>query len=153
MGLDLLRIEPPRTAFARDQDARLIVLVRLEMALAHAAGHHGIDLVRIGKIDHHPHRREEIDGKRLLEVVHAAVQRLAAARTLQGEAARQVIQRHTVDARQRSYEVQEERWELVYELRLTDFSSQAADQLVDELKVLEGVAEVSLLAPQLALPL
>ena len=70
-----------------------------------------------------------------------------------GEAARQVIQRHTVDARQRSYEVQEERWELVYELRLTDFSSQAADQLVDELKVLEGVAEVSLLAPQLALPL
>jgi len=71
----------------------------------------------------------------------------------QGEAARQVIQRHTVDARQRSYEMQEERWELVYELRLSDFSSQAADQFVEELKALPGVAEVSLLAPQLALPL
>jgi hypothetical protein len=71
----------------------------------------------------------------------------------QGEPAHDVIQRHTVDARQRSYELQDNRWELVYELRLTDFSSQAADQLVEELKALPGVAEVSLLAPQLALPL
>jgi hypothetical protein len=71
----------------------------------------------------------------------------------QGEPARGVIQRHTVDARQRSYELQDNRWELVYELRLSDFSSQAADQLVEELKALPGVAEVSLLAPQLALPL
>jgi len=71
----------------------------------------------------------------------------------QGEAARGVIQSHTVDARQRSYEVQDNRWELVYELRLSDFSSQAADLLVEELKALPGVAEVSLLAPQLALPL
>ena len=71
----------------------------------------------------------------------------------QSETSRDTIQRHSVDARLRSYEIQDTHWELVYELRLTELSSQSADTLITELKALPGVAEVSLLAPQLALPL
>jgi hypothetical protein len=53
----------------------------------------------------------------------------------------------------RSYEVQDAHWELVYELQLSELSSLSAETLITELKALPGVAEVSLLAPQLALPL
>ena len=69
------------------------------------------------------------------------------------DAARDIIRKHTVDARLRSQEIQDGRWEMVYELRLTDISSESADALITELKALAGIAEVSLLAPQLALPL
>jgi len=71
----------------------------------------------------------------------------------QSETSRDTIQRHSVDARLRSYEIQDTHWELVYELRLTELSSQSAETLITELKALPGVVEVSLLAPQLALPL
>jgi hypothetical protein len=71
----------------------------------------------------------------------------------QGEAARDVIRRHTVDARLRSHQVQDTGWETVYELRLSQLSSESADALIAGLKAIPGVAEVSLLAPQLALPL
>jgi len=69
------------------------------------------------------------------------------------DVSRDIIQRHSVDARLRSYEVQDTHWELVYELRLSELSSQSAETLITELKALPDVAEVSLLAPQLALPL
>jgi len=71
----------------------------------------------------------------------------------QSDASRAAIQRHSVNARLRSYEVQDTHWELVYELHLSEISSQNAETLIMELKALPGVAEVSLLAPQLALPL
>ena len=71
----------------------------------------------------------------------------------QSDASRAAIQRHSVNARLRSYEVQDTHWELVYELHLSEISSQNAETLITELKALPGVAEVSLLAPQLALPL
>ena len=71
----------------------------------------------------------------------------------QSDSSRDTIQRHSVDARLRSYEVQDTHWELVYELHLSELSSQSAETLITELKALPGVAEVSLLAPQLALPL
>ena len=67
--------------------------------------------------------------------------------------ARDVIQRHSVEARLRSHEIHETHWELVFELRLSELSLQSSDNLVTELKTLANVAEVSLLAPQLALPL
>ncbi len=69
------------------------------------------------------------------------------------ETAREVIQRHTIEARLRSYEVHEQQWESVYELRLTETTAQSSDTLVTELKALANVSEVSLMAPQLALPL
>jgi len=71
----------------------------------------------------------------------------------QSDSSRDTIQRHSVDARLRSYEIQDAHWELVYELHLSELSSQSAETLITELKALPGVAEVSLLAPQLALPL
>jgi hypothetical protein len=71
----------------------------------------------------------------------------------QSEGAREVVQRASVEARLRSYEVQGERFEMVYELRLGEEASRDTDALVAELKALSGVAEVSLMAPQLALPL
>jgi uncharacterized membrane protein YhiD involved in acid resistance len=71
----------------------------------------------------------------------------------QSDAAREAIQRHSVDARLRSFEVQDTRWEMVYELHLTESSSQNAEAIIAELKALPGVGEVSLMAPQLALPL
>lgn len=78
---------------------------------------------------------------------------LSGKKSLQSDTARETIRRHTIDARLRSQEVQDDRWEMVYELRLTELSSQNADALISELKALPGVSEVSLLAPQLALPL
>ena len=72
---------------------------------------------------------------------------------LQSEGAREGVQRASAEARLRSYEVQGERFEMVYELRLGEEASRDTDALVAELKSLSGVAEVSLMAPQLALPL
>jgi hypothetical protein len=69
------------------------------------------------------------------------------------EQVREVIKRFTIDARMRSYEVEEDNWEIIYELRLSDLTSHAADGLIQALKALPGVRTVSLLAPQLSLPL
>ena len=71
----------------------------------------------------------------------------------QSNGAREVVQRASVEARLRSYEVRGERFEMVYELRLGEEASRDTDALVAELRSLSGVAEVSLMAPQLALPL
>ena len=66
---------------------------------------------------------------------------------------REIILRYTLNARMRSYEVQGENWEIIYELRLSESNSNAANELIQELKTLPGVHNVSLLAPQLSLPL
>ena len=65
----------------------------------------------------------------------------------------EIIQRYTVDARKRSYEVEEGNWEIIYELRLSELSSSATYELIQALKTVSGVHNVSLLAPQLSLPL
>ena len=62
---------------------------------------------------------------------------------------REIILRYTADARMRSYEVQGEKWEIIYELQLVEFASSVADELVQT----PGAHNVSLLAPQLSLPL
>lgn len=64
-----------------------------------------------------------------------------------------IIQRHSQSARLRSYEVQEDVWETIYELRLPEDQGAPADTLIDELKSLPEIDNVSLLAPQLSLPL
>ena len=70
-----------------------------------------------------------------------------------GQPAREIIAKFTQEARLRSQDLQDERWEMVFELALSDPSSKSADEFITALKSLEGVSEVSLLAPQLALPL
>jgi hypothetical protein len=49
------------------QQLGLVVLVRLEVPLAHAAGQDGLDLVRVAEVGHDLHRGEEVDVVRLLK--------------------------------------------------------------------------------------
>ena len=69
------------------------------------------------------------------------------------ESAAEVIQRYTSNARMRSFEVQGDSWEVIYELRFSEETSDVADKLIQELNALPKVENVSLLAPQLSLPL
>lgn len=66
----------------------------------------------------------------------------------------EIIARYTSNARLRSYEVQDQRWETIYELRFHEKDEGIqADDLIQELKKITQVEDVSLLAPQLSLPL
>jgi len=65
-----------------------------------------------------------------------------------------VIDRYARNARLRSYEVQDQRWETIYELRFVEEDGGTpADDLVQALKDIPEIENVSLLAPQLSLPL
>ena len=70
-----------------------------------------------------------------------------------GDTIREAIQGFSTDARMRSYEVEGDDWEVIYELRLANLTSQSADALIAALKGMAGVRNVSLLAPQISLPL
>ena len=64
---------------------------------------------------------------------------------------RAIINRYTPDAVMRSQVINEELWEIVYELHFGEIR-EPVDDLLREIKQLEAVTNVSLLAPQLALP-
>ncbi len=63
-----------------------------------------------------------------------------------------VIRQYTEEARIRSHEVSEGQWEVIFELRFASLQDQITKQLVSTLQNVPGVNRVSLLAPQLALP-
>lgn len=66
----------------------------------------------------------------------------------------EILGKHTRNVRLRSYEVHDQRWETIYELRFKDDDGETtADDLIADLKAISGVENVSLLAPQLSLPL
>ena len=67
------------------------------------------------------------------------------------EPIREIIHQFTSDARMRSQTINEEFWEVVYELHLGD-TKESVDNLLKALKEMNSIASVSLLAPQLALP-
>ncbi len=69
------------------------------------------------------------------------------------DAVKEILQHYTDEARMRSYEVEGDNWEVIYELRLSELSGHGADSLIKALKALSGVRNVSLLAPQLSLPI
>ncbi|NLK50447.1 MAG: DUF4956 domain-containing protein [Candidatus Cloacimonetes bacterium] len=56
------------------------------------------------------------------------------------------------EAKIRSQEIGEGRWEIVYELRLPKNREELALKMIKELESKDGVSQVSLLAPQIALP-
>ncbi len=56
------------------------------------------------------------------------------------------------EAKIRSQEFGEGRWEIVYELRLPKKEEETAIKMLKELENKDGVSQVSLLAPQIALP-
>ena len=69
------------------------------------------------------------------------------------EEATMIVQRYCTDPRLRSFNALESGRELVFELQLIDPRVNSAEKLISELRVLPGVEDVSLLAPQLTLPL
>ena len=67
--------------------------------------------------------------------------------------AEEIIRRHTTVARVRSHEISEANWEIIFELRLTKNQEKTTASLLSEMKKIKGVTRVSILAPQLALPM
>jgi uncharacterized membrane protein YhiD involved in acid resistance len=65
----------------------------------------------------------------------------------------QIVKQYAVEARIRSVEQENEKWEIVFELRLIDRMADSAENLIQQLQEKKGIVRVSLLAPQLALPL
>ena len=65
----------------------------------------------------------------------------------------QVISQFQVEAYLRSHDIKVDYWERVFELKLGKVNQEIIDQLVSSIHELEGILEVSVLAPQLALPL
>ncbi len=65
----------------------------------------------------------------------------------------ELIKQYSARSRIRSHDIIDDGWEIVYELRFTREQEQQAEQFITDLKALEGVGKVSLLAPQLALPM
>lgn len=62
-----------------------------------------------------------------------------------------ILQRYASEVKIRSQSVNNDLWEMVFELRITKIEQPLAD-LISEVKALPDVTHVSLLAPQLALP-
>lgn len=63
----------------------------------------------------------------------------------------EIIRKYTKESRVRSQKISDDMWEIIFELRFSD-ERKILDTLVKELKAVQGVGNVSLLAPQLALP-
>jgi len=64
----------------------------------------------------------------------------------------EIVRKYTNDLQIRSKESYENHWEIIYEVRFGKLSGDETDALIYELKQIAGVEKVSLLAPQIALP-
>jgi len=71
----------------------------------------------------------------------------------QRENIEQILNEYSADVRVRSFDVQDQSWEVIYELRFLDLEKHPADKMVEDLRNLPGLRKVSLLAPQLSLPM
>ena len=63
-----------------------------------------------------------------------------------------VIKKYTSDAQIRSHESEDDHWETIFEIRFSDLKGKESKALIQDLKDLAPVAKISLLAPQIALP-
>ena len=63
-----------------------------------------------------------------------------------------ILKQHSFDVRVRSRESENDIWEIIFEVRFKDNVGEESKQLVQKLQELSGIHKVSLLAPQLALP-
>lgn len=64
----------------------------------------------------------------------------------------QVLKEYTGEVRVRSQETEEDYWEIIFEVQLKDLTETMVGDLHAALNRVEGVRKVSLLAPQIALP-
>jgi hypothetical protein len=62
-----------------------------------------------------------------------------------------IIEKYTHEAKIRSQSINQDSWEIVYELPFSD-PKQPIDELMEELNNIESITNISILAPQLALP-
>lgn len=69
------------------------------------------------------------------------------------EAVQDVIRKHTTTARVRSFESEGNAWETVFELRFNRTQEKQSNDMIKDIKTMEGIKRVSLLAPQLTLPM
>jgi uncharacterized membrane protein YhiD involved in acid resistance len=65
----------------------------------------------------------------------------------------ELISKYSTRSRIRSHDIIDNGWEVIYELRFTRAQEESAVEMITALKTLEGVKKVTLLAPQLALPM
>ena len=70
---------------------------------------------------------------------------------LEQKAIKNILDRYTINPKMRSQTINKDSWEVVYELHLAKID-QAVDNLLKDLNNIESIINVSLLAPQLALP-
>ncbi len=63
-----------------------------------------------------------------------------------------IIKSYTEEARVRSHEMEKGYWEIIFELRFPRLTNEVTKKIVRDIEALEGIDKVSLLAPQLALP-
>ncbi len=68
------------------------------------------------------------------------------------EEVEKIIKKFTSDARIRSHEVEDQNWEVIFEVRFVDPAGSESRQFMQEMQSLPDVQKISLLAPQLALP-
>ncbi|MDW7730157.1 MAG: DUF4956 domain-containing protein [Dethiobacteria bacterium] len=64
-----------------------------------------------------------------------------------------LINEYSTRSRVRSHDIIDDGWEIIYELRFTRLQEEKTEEFISALKALEGVKKVTLLAPQLALPM
>ena len=69
------------------------------------------------------------------------------------EEANLLIQEFSSRSRIRSHDMIDGGWEVIYELRFTGAQEREAEHLISQIKAIKGITKVSLLAPQLALPM
>lgn len=65
----------------------------------------------------------------------------------------EIIKMYASDSRVRSHQLEEDNFEVIFELRFLKIRERTANNLIQDLRSVEGVSRVSLLAPQLALPM
>jgi len=71
----------------------------------------------------------------------------------QSEELEQVIKKFAENAQVRSHDVKDQYWEVIFELKFLKNQANPSEDLLSQLKKIDGVEKVSLLAPQLALPM
>lgn len=64
-----------------------------------------------------------------------------------------LVRNYSTRSRIRSHDIVDNGWEIIYELRFSKMQEDKTEEFVFTLKTLEGIKKVTLLAPQLALPM
>lgn len=64
----------------------------------------------------------------------------------------QILKEYAKEVRVRSQETEDDYWEIIFEVQLKDLTETMVGDLHEQLNQIEGVRKVSLLAPQIALP-